>query len=120
MQNQREGALNSRTPLAPLFTRICVQALYFQTLANSFASTENSTSLFSTDSELFRKNYRGGSRVLVPLRELCVLRGLCVNSFFFFQPSTFDREPRSRPLAFSPAMYSIYAALGSQCQRHLG
>src|SRR5207249_10226062 len=42
-------------------------------------------------------------------------------SFFFnLQLSTLNGEVRFRPLAFSPAMYSIYAALRNQCQRHLG
>src|SRR5437879_2176831 len=56
MQKQGGGGpLNSGNCLSPLFTGICAQVLSFQTPANSFASTKNSTLLFSGDSALFHK-----------------------------------------------------------------
>src|SRR6266568_6943632 len=89
----------------------------FQTLLYFFAPAKNSSLLFSSNSELFAKtpggwegqfdvypslpSARAESRSQPPLRlrlrELCVLRGLCVNSdsLLDFQLSTVDR--RSRP-----------------------
>ena len=39
--------------------------------------------------------YHPGLQPPPPLCELCALRVLCVKSFFFFQPSTFDFQPPS-------------------------
>jgi hypothetical protein len=58
-----------RTPLLPILepsrhsslaTRHRIQVLSFHTLAHSFALTQNTTLLFSSDSALFAQNTRGG------------------------------------------------------------
>src|SRR6266704_623207 len=65
--------------------------LSFHILADSFALTQNSTLLFSSNSKLFAQNTRGG--VYIPLAGACEPAGASLFQRFLFQLSTVDCQP---------------------------
>ncbi len=59
---------HSGTHHSALFTRHCIQVLYFQILTHSFALPKITTLLFSSDSALFAQNTRGWGTPPLSLR----------------------------------------------------
>ena len=68
-----------------------VYPLSFHILVDSFALTQNSTLLFSSNSKLFAQNTRGG--VYIPLAGACEPARASLFQRFLFQLSTVDCQP---------------------------